>query len=107
MVIEYCNGGTLQQQIDTKFKIPEKEAILILKQIINGIAELHSHKIVHRDLKAENILSHNGIYKIADFGFSKEIDPGAEIRMTTLGTITTMAPEVMKKQPYGLKVLFL
>lgn len=44
---------------------------MILKQIINGIAELHSHNIIHRDLKAENILSHNGTYKIADMGFSK------------------------------------
>jgi len=34
---------------------------------------LHSHKIVHRDLKAENIMSHNGTYKIIDFGFSKKL----------------------------------
>lgn len=106
MVIEYCNGGTLQQEIRNKHRIPEKQAILILKQIINGIAELHSHRIVHRDLKPDNILSHNGVYKIADFGFSKEIDPVAEVGMTTLGTVTTMAPEVLKKKPYGLKVYF-
>ncbi len=48
---------------------------------------------MHRDLKAENILSHNGIYKIADFGFSKHVkDEAKEIKQTTLGTITTMAP---------------
>jgi serine/threonine protein kinase len=69
------------------------------------IQELHGHRIVHRDLKAENILSHNGIYKIADLGFSKEIDPVNELQQTTLGTITTMAPEVMKKEAYGLKVM--
>lgn len=38
MIIEFCNGGTLQSEIDVKKRIPEKEAILILKQIINGIA---------------------------------------------------------------------
>ena len=37
------------------------------------IKVLHSHKIVHRDLKAENIMSHNGTYKIIDFGFSKKL----------------------------------
>ena len=64
---------------------------------------MHNHKIIHRDLKAENILSHNGVYKIADLGFSKLVDE-EEVNRTTLGTITTMAPEVMKKEPYGLKV---
>lgn len=46
---------------------------MIIKQIINGLAELHRNKIIHRDLKAENILSHNGVYKIADMGFSKQV----------------------------------
>jgi serine/threonine protein kinase len=54
--------------------------------------ELHSHKIIHRDLKAENILSHNGVYKIADMGFSKQVIEENELKQTTLGTITTMAP---------------
>jgi serine/threonine protein kinase len=72
--------------------------------------ELHSYKIVHRDLKAENIMSHNGTYKIIDFGFSKKLQisqEGAEVRNTSLGTITTMAPEVMSRKPYGLKVAVL
>ena len=54
-------------------------------------------------MKAENILSHNGVYKIADLGFSKQIMED-ELKQTTLGTITTMAPEVMQKESYGLKV---
>lgn len=69
-----------------------------------SIQELHTHNIIHRDLKAENILSHNGVYKIADFGFSKQVENIEEIQQTTLGTITTMAPEVMRKEKYGLKV---
>ena len=40
MVMEFCNGGELQREIINKYKIPEREAILILKQIINGIAVL-------------------------------------------------------------------
>ena len=80
---------------------------MILKHIINGLMELHRHRIVHRDLKAENIMSHNGTYKIIDFGFSKKLQiaqDNAEVKNTTLGTTTTMAPEVMGRRPYGLKV---
>jgi serine/threonine protein kinase len=47
-------------------------------------------------LKAENIVSHNGVYKIADFGLSKQVGD-EEIKNTTVGTITTMAPEVLKR----------
>jgi serine/threonine protein kinase len=52
MMIEYCNGGNLANEIGLKKRIPEDEAIMILKQIINGIKELHSKKIIHRYLKA-------------------------------------------------------
>jgi serine/threonine protein kinase len=54
-------------------RIPESQAVSILKQIINGVGECHKQKIIHRDLKADNILCNNGEYKIADFGFSKEL----------------------------------
>lgn len=53
-------------------------------------------------------MSHNGTYKIIDFGFSKKLQisqENAELRNTSLGTITTMAPEVMSRKPYGLKVI--
>lgn len=53
-------------------------------------------------------MSHNGIYKITDFGFSKQLDITywtEELVNTSLGTITTMAPEVLNRKPYGLKVL--
>ena len=68
---------------------------------------MHRHKIIHRDIKAENILIHDGIYKIADFGFSKQMDL-KEIdetsKNTLLGTCVTMAPEIIKRKPYGFKV---
>lgn len=73
MVIEYCNGGTLSQEITHRNRIPEKEAVEILKQIILGIADMHKENIVHRDLKTDNIMSHNGVYKIVDLGFAKMI----------------------------------
>lgn len=68
--------------------------------------ELHQNNIIHRDLKPANILLHNGIFKIADFGFCKEIEEGqSELEGTIAGTRTTMAPEVRSSGIYGLKVL--
>ena len=61
LVLEYCNDGDLT----------EEEAIEILCEIINGFHHLFNHKILHRDLKLANILRHDGVTKIADFGFSK------------------------------------
>lgn len=69
---------------------------------------MHRHGIIHRDLKSDNIISHNGVYKICDFGFSKQMmDPDNEIFQTTLGTRGTMAPEVSNNQPYGIKVFII
>ena len=54
-------------------------------------------------------MEHEGEYKIIDLGFSKKLDimnEQAEVQGTTLGTVTTMAPEVLGKLSYGLKVCF-
>lgn len=66
---------------------------------------MHRHKIIHRDLKGCNILNHNGVYKICDFGFAKEIKEG--VANTCLGTVSTMALEVLQRKPYGIKVYLL
>ena len=63
---------------------------------------MHQKNIVHRDLKTDNIMLHNGIIKIIDLGFSKMLDEEG-LTETPLGTITTMAPEIITRQKYGLK----
>ena len=83
MMVEYCNGGTLTKLLlNRQEKFTEKEAVDIIKQIIFGIAviflfmqEMHKNNIIHRDLKTQNIMFHNGVLKIVDLGFSKMI-PG-------------------------------
>lgn len=103
MVIEYCNMGTLSEEILRRNRIPQKEAIEVIKQIILGVAEMHKQNIIHRDLKTDNIMCHNGIYKIVDLGFAKMLPANSDIFGTVLGTIITMAPEVMRREKYGLK----
>ncbi len=88
-------------------RLPESEAKEVLYQITQGLNTMHVKKVVHRDLKGENIyMCHKAepgkyTYKIGDFGFATDSSNGME---TTLGTSQFMAPELYKDQPYSQKV---
>lgn len=58
MIQEYANGGSLQSLLDLKDRFPEQTAKKILKQIIQGCTTLYAERVVHRDLKLDNILIH-------------------------------------------------
>lgn len=77
-VYEYCNGGTLEQVMqqyrNTPDKVmPESKAISYFRQLLDAFKVLNRYNVVHRDLKPDNILLHNGVIKIGDFGFSKSL----------------------------------
>jgi serine/threonine protein kinase len=91
IVMEYCDGGDLQAYIDKKQRLTEYEATNFLKQILNGFKGLHEVDAMHRDFKAANVLFQNGILKIADLGFAKQLKEQA-LTHTILGTGLTMAP---------------
>jgi len=83
----------------------EKYIQVILKGVLNGLSYLHSQGIVHRDIKATNILlSAEGEVKLADFGVAARLLPEGEGRLTICGTPTSMAPEIVLSQPYSHKV---
>lgn len=76
---------------------------------------LHILNVIHRDLKLSNILVHNGVLKIADLGFAKQLDRQVfktdsytlfsfqdEQDNTVLGSLGNMAPEIIEKKPYGM-----
>ena len=73
LVYEFCNGGTLAEHIKKHGKLTETEAIKFFSQLKSAFAELYNENILHRDLKPTNILFHNGVVKLADFGFCKEL----------------------------------
>ena len=75
---ELCDKGSLEDVLNTRKKLPEAEVLMITKQIISGYKYLYEHKIIHRDLKPANILIRDESYKIADFGFAKYYQEGAE-----------------------------
>ncbi|KRX05952.1 Protein kinase-like domain [Pseudocohnilembus persalinus] len=104
--LEYCNDGDLSKYIKKNYKqgqVPEDDAIQIFKQIINSYQSLYENEIVHRDIKPDNIFVHNGVFKMGDFGLSKQIleTDGTE---TNLGSNVYKAPEIGKPRNYNYKV---
>ncbi|CAK73665.1 unnamed protein product (macronuclear) [Paramecium tetraurelia] len=105
-MMEYCEGGSLDQYIARKCPhknqlkyLAETEARIILSQIVDGYKEMYKQNIVHRDLKPSNILINKGIAKISDFGFSKILqDFDNQILQTFAGTPLYMSPQILNPQ---------
>ena len=99
--MQYCNGGDLEGYLEKKKRLVEDEATRFLKQIINGFKGLHEVNAMHRDFKVANVLLHDGVAKIADLGFAKQMT--RNVTATILGTSLTMAPQLLEERPYGLE----
>jgi tRNA A-37 threonylcarbamoyl transferase component Bud32 len=99
LVIEYCSGGELFDRIQKISTFSEKEAAKYIKQVLSALAYLHERDIVHRDLKAENLLfvdeSPDANLKLIDFGVSCKHLKGSKKMKDTLGTPYYIAPEVI------------
>ena len=96
IIMEYINGGNLFSFVKKRRKINEKTAKFLFRQIIQGIKYIHSNKIVHRDIKLENILIDlNNNIKICDFGIGKILEKKNQILHDQCGTPMYMAPEIL------------
>jgi serine/threonine protein kinase len=73
LIYEFCNGGTLEDIIKKRKYLTEKDALIYFQQILNAFKILFKENILHRDLKPSNILLHDGVLKVADFGFCKTL----------------------------------
>ena len=100
--MEYLEGQTLKQYISERRNLPLSEIIQISRQILNGLAEIHRHGVVHRDLKSGNImLLNNHQVKIMDFGLARTFLLSTLTDQNTfVGTLSYMSPE----QTIGMKV---
>jgi len=103
LVLEFCNEGDMGDYLKIKKWLTEDEAVDYLIQILNGFKTLVKNNIMHRDFKLANILKHNGVMKIADFGFSKLLGKDG-MTGTMLGSPLNMAPEVLDGGMYTNKV---
>ncbi len=76
LVMEYVSGGTLFEYVQSRGRLPEEEAGVLCKQLVSAIAYLHKMRILHRDLKLENILLDDFRVVLVDFGLSNFWSPG-------------------------------
>jgi hypothetical protein len=99
IVMEYCAGGSLDQLIRARGKLPAEEVAAIIADVLDGLAFVHSHGVLHRDIKPSNVLlTEQGRAKLADFGAATPLaadvtvgdDPGDRWHP---GTIPFMSPE--------------
>lgn len=102
MFVEFMDGGAMVDFVYHYLKkVPENIVAYILREMLQGLDSLHSHRQLHRDLKSDNVLmSLKGEVKIADFGFAIQLTKEVLNRKSLVGTPAWMAPELIKKQPY-------
>lgn len=94
ILMEYCNKGTLEFLRSSKRgQISEKECMGYMRQIMEGFRVLRAYKVIHRDIKLENLLIHDDVLKISDFGVAKFGKDHAKTKL--VGTVLSMAPELM------------
>ena len=102
--LEYISGGSIGSCLRKHGKFEEPVVRSLTRQTLQGLAYLHEEGILHRDLKADNILLDlDGSCKISDFGISKKSDNiyGNDVTNSMQGSVFWMAPEVVRSQGQG------
>lgn len=100
LVMEYASGGEVFDYLVAHGRMKEKEARVKFRQILSAVQYCHQKHVIHRDLKAENLLLDENLnIKIADFGFSNEFTPGSKLD-TFCGSPPYAAPELFQGKKY-------
>uniref|UniRef100_A0A8D8VYJ5 Calcium/calmodulin-dependent protein kinase type 1 n=1 Tax=Cacopsylla melanoneura TaxID=428564 RepID=A0A8D8VYJ5_9HEMI len=106
LVMELVTGGELFDRIVEKGSYTEKDASMLIRQVLEAVDYMHEQGVVHRDLKPENLLYYSrdeeSKIMISDFGLSKMED--SRTMATACGTPGYVAPEVLAQKPYGKAV---
>jgi serine/threonine protein kinase len=106
LIMEYCSKGNLSDFLNNK-PMKEKYVKIYMRQISEATNYLYQHKIIHRDIKPQNIMiDDNKNIKLTDFGFAKIFKTGCEddfMSQTICGSPIYMAPEIIKCNKYSIK----
>ncbi|KAM7065479.1 serine/threonine-protein kinase Nek5 isoform 4-T4 [Acridotheres tristis] len=107
IVMEYCDGGDLMKRINMQHGVlfDEDQILSWFVQISLGLKHIHDKKILHRDVKAQNVfLSNNGkVAKLGDFGIARQLNSTTEFAHTCVGTPYYLSPEICENRPYNNK----
>uniref|UniRef100_A0A452EYV0 non-specific serine/threonine protein kinase n=1 Tax=Capra hircus TaxID=9925 RepID=A0A452EYV0_CAPHI len=105
--MEYCDGGDLMKRIRRQRGVlfSEDQILSWFVQISLGLKHIHDRKVLHRDIKTQNIfLSKNGmVAKLGDFGIARVLNNTMELARTCIGTPYYLSPEICQNKPYNNK----
>ena len=104
VVTQFAYGELFEIFQDDK-RLPEAEVSNIGRQLVKALNYLHSEKVIHRDMKPQNVLvSSNGTIKLCDFGFARALSSYTTVLTSIKGTPLYMAPELVQELPYDGRV---
>ena len=104
IITEKCTGGELFDRLIQLKRFKENDAIDIIQQVFCGLEYIHSEGVIHRDLKAENILfAHDGTVKLIDFGLAARVTSDGHTLSAIVGSAHYLAPEMIR-QRYSYQV---
>nr|KAG5709257.1 hypothetical protein BaRGS_018009 [Batillaria attramentaria] len=106
IVMNYCAGGDLYSRINSQrgALFQEEQILMWFVQICLAIKHIHDRKILHRDIKSQNIfLSSSGTVQLGDFGIAKVLNNTVELARTCIGTPYYLSPEIVENKPYNNK----
>ncbi|XP_051511648.1 serine/threonine-protein kinase Nek1-like isoform X2 [Myxocyprinus asiaticus] len=106
IVMDYCEGGDLFKKINNqKGSLFQEEQILDwFVQICLALKHVHDRKILHRDIKSQNIfLTKDGTVQLGDFGIARVLNSTVELARTCIGTPYYLSPEICENKPYNNK----
>ncbi|NWR22329.1 STK36 kinase, partial [Emberiza fucata] len=100
VVTDYAEGE-LFQILEDDGTLPENQVQAIAAQLVSALYYLHSHRILHRDMKPQNILlGKDGVVKLCDFGFARAMSIHTMVLTSIKGTPLYMSPELVEERPY-------
>ncbi|XP_017278942.1 serine/threonine-protein kinase Nek1 isoform X2 [Kryptolebias marmoratus] len=106
IVMDYCEGGDLFKKINSQkgALFPEDQILDWFVQICLALKHVHDQKILHRDIKSQNIfLTKDGTVQLGDFGIARVLNSTVDLARTCIGTPYYLSPEICENKPYNNK----